>query len=85
MAGIGKVHSVPVRMPTGDTAAASGTAYGCCGIEALKAEASFCHGIQVRCSDYFIAIEANIAPAEVVAHDEDDVGSVSRRCEQRQK
>jgi hypothetical protein len=71
-------------MATGDATAACGTAHGSRGIEALKAKASFCHGIQVRCSDYFIAIEANVTPAEVVAHDEDDVGPVRRQGDHRQ-
>ena len=79
MPGIGKVHSVAEWVATSNTAAAGGTAYGGGGIETLKAQASLGHGIQVWGLDYFITIETHIAPAQVIAHHQHDIGSVCRQ------
>ena len=84
VAGIGKVHPVPVRVAAGNTAASGGTAHGRSGIEALKSQAALGHGIQVRGLDYLVAIKTHIAPAQIIAHHQYDIGPIGCRYEQGQ-
>ena len=72
-----QLHSGPedahaVRVPSGEHCGAGGRA-GLLGVEAVEAQPRGRHGIEVRGLDFGEAVVADVAPALVVGHAEDDV------------
>ena len=78
MAGVGKIYAVPKRMPTREATAARGTANRRRRIEPLKPQTLPCHRIEVRSANILPPIETDIAPAQIIAHHEHNVGPFGR-------
>ena len=73
MASIGVRDPIAKRVPSCQTAASGGRTDRCGSIESREVESVCSHRIQVRPLTDGVAIEPNIAPTEVIGHDENDV------------
>lgn len=84
MTGVGVRDSVTEGMPSRQTTSSRGRANRRSGVEARETNAIGRHGVQVRSLDDPVPIEPHIAPAQIVGHQEHDVGlgRLKTTCEQ---
>ena len=66
-------NPVTIRMAAGEDGAARGRADRRARVETIEAQAALRHRVEVRGLDDRVAVEARVAPAEVVRHQENDV------------
>ena len=73
-AGVGGEDSVAKRVASRQAGSSRRRAQRCRGVKSIEGNAAGCHFVEVRRDDFFVAIEANVSPALIVAHQHDDVG-----------
>src|SRR5690606_13023929 len=72
---VGEAHAIAEGMPSRQATAPRGTAHRCGGVKAIERQARLGHRVQMGRLDHRTAVEACVAPAQVVRHEQDYVGA----------
>ena len=69
-----RVNAISVGSATSEDRGARRAAHGAGRVALGEADALFCEGVEVRRLDDRVALHAEIAPAEIVGEEDDEVG-----------